>query len=179
MKTMKYFTIVILFFVSSVNGAVKPLHSNIAVIDIYYLLDNSIAVQNLKKDMKSYNNELTLKLESKEKKLKSLEVELKNHSNHINPLKLEKEIVRFNKQVESVRNEIKQNRDKLELAYNSSMKQINDVTTNIVKRLSIKYSFNMVIPSGQIYYASPDIDITVEVVELLNKELERVEFKVQ
>jgi hypothetical protein len=156
----------------------KNFISKIAIIDIFYLLENSLAVKHVKNAMKVQNNNIASTLEAKEKELKLLEANIQKKSN-IGNKNLDNEISFFQNKVKDVQKEIKEKNSALEIAYNKSMQKINDATTSIIKKLSEKYGFNVVIPSAQIYYASPQMDITEEVILLLNKELPTIEFKLE
>jgi Skp family chaperone for outer membrane proteins len=152
--------------------------SKIAIIDIYYLLENSLAVQKVKNEVKIYNSKISTILEAKERELKTLEANLKK-TDQKQSKKLEKDIVYFTKKVKDVQAEVKEKNSNLESSYTKAMKTIDDATKKIVARLAKKYGFYVAIPSSQIYYALSNIDITEEVLLLLNKELPNIELDLE
>jgi len=117
-------------------------------------------------------------MDSKEKELKSLESKLKENNATISNGNFSKEIESFNIKVKEVQEKKQVKQTALQTSYAKSMKEINDKTTKIVQKLSKKYGFKIVKPSSQLYYASPDIDITKEVISILNEELPEIDFKV-
>jgi Skp family chaperone for outer membrane proteins len=179
LQKLAIFFYLFLYPISSYSdNMVSIADSKIAVIDIYYLLENSLAVQNVKNEVKLYNSKIATILEAKERELKALEANFKKADNKQSE-KLEKDIAYFNKKVKDVQAEVKEKNSKLESAYTKAMKKIDDATKKIVDKLSKKYGFYVTIPSSQIYYASSNIDITEEVLLLLNKELANIELDLE
>jgi Skp family chaperone for outer membrane proteins len=180
MKSFRIFFVLILSLSIHVrsNANHEAFISKVAIIDIKYLLENSFAVKELKKALKVYNNKAAAAFELKEKELKALESKIKaKNINNLAVEKSDKDMAHFNERVKLLQKATKEKNLHIDSSYTKAMQEIDECTRKIVNRLSIKYNFNVVIPAGQIYWASDGIDITEEVLASLNVELPKSKFQ--
>ena len=173
---MKYFLLpfffIFLFFINSVNS-----EQNIAFINMDKVISTSNAGSSILKQLTDLNNKNLQFLKNEEKKFKEKETKLISQKNIISEAD-------FQNKVNELKSEIKnynQNRDKMINEFN---KLKVDNTNNLLKLINpilLKFSddkeISIVLQKKDLVVAKTQLDITDEVIKIINLEVK--EFKIK
>ena len=170
---MKYFLIIILTFLKFEIGLANE---KIAFIDLNFIMNNSVAGI----EINSFINNLS---KEKNKDFKVIENEIKKDENELISKKniIEENI--YNKKVNEIRiriNNYKLERQKFnknlnekKIKYNNLLlEKLNPIISNYVEKNSI----TMVLPKKMIIIGKKDLDITKQVLEMLDKSIQKINF---
>ena len=170
---MKYFLIIILTFLKFEIGLANE---KIAFIDLNFIINNSVAGI----EINSFINNLS---KEKNKDFKVIENEIKKDENELISKKniIEENI--YNKKVNEIRiriNNYKLERQKFnknlnekKIKYNNLLlEKLNPIISNYVEKNSI----TMVLPKKMIIIGKKDLDITKQVLEILDKSIQKINF---
>ncbi len=161
----KYILISLFFFLSitSLNASEK-----IAFIDVDYILNNSNLGKLIFKELETINKENIKKLSQREILIKQKKDSINKTKNISSKEQLEKDILNFNNDVEKFRSE----KDKIlkdfkllkETKLDNFLKKINPIIQDYMKKNSI----DIVLEKKQIFIGSSSVDITNEIIKLVN-----------
>ena len=173
---MKYFLLsffsIFLFFINSVNS-----EQNIAFINMDKVISISKAGSSLLKQLTDLNNKNLQFLKKEEKKFKEKESKLISQKNIISEAD-------FQNKVNELKSEIKnynQNRDKMINEFN---KLKVDNTNNLLKLINpilLKFSddkeISIVLQKKDLVVAKSDLDITDDIIKIVNSEVKELKIK--
>ena len=161
----KYILISLFFFLSitSLNASEK-----IAFIDVDYILNNSNLGKLIFKELETINKENIKKLSQREILIKQKKDSINKTKNISSKEQLEKDILNFNNDVEKFQLE----KDKIlkdfkllkETKLDNFLKKINPIIQDYMKKNSI----DIVLEKKQIFIGSSSVDITNEIIKLVN-----------
>ena len=166
MKLYKYFFILI-FYISFTSFSISA--EKTVFLDIDFVLNNSNygkSIYSKLDELNKKNFDNLVKMEKElEKKKKSIDVS-KNISTKEN---LDQQIILFNQDVKNFRSE------KNKILKNFELKKKNEIDNFLVKVNPIVQdymkanSISIVLPKNQIFMGNVDMDITNDIIELVNK----------
>ena len=166
MKLYKYFFILI-FYISSTSFSISA--EKTVFLDIDFVLNNSNygkSIYSKLDELNKKNFDNLVKMEKElEKKKKSIDVS-KNISTKEN---LDQQIILFNQDVKNFRSE------KNKILKNFELKKKNEIDNFLVKVNPIVQdymkanSISIVLPKNQIFMGNVEMDITNDIMELVNK----------
>ena len=163
----KKLIICIIFFVFPTN----LLAINIATINIAYILDKSTSYNNFLDELAKKKSELQNKLDIKEKDLTKLKQEIDNSKLIINEDELNLMISNYNGQLQILDKEVKKINlffsKNIEINKNIIIKQI----ISYIENISIKSEIDIVLTEDQYFMSSKKIDISNQIINLLNDDI--------
>ena len=173
MKKYK-FLLFIIFFVSGINNLYA--NNTIAYLDMQKLMSQSIAGKNANMQIDAIHKKNINKFKETEKKLQDDEKNLISQKNI-----LEKN--EFKKKVE----ELRARANKYQKIKNEAIKKVNNQRINASKKLidiinpilaeySNNKSISFVIQKKYIILGKTELDITTDIIELLNKKVKKINF---
>jgi Skp family chaperone for outer membrane proteins len=148
--------------------------AKMAVVDIQYILDNSLAIKDLRDKIELITKELHAEMTKKELDLKKDEEDLVRLKGTISANESEKKANVFNSKVSEAQKYAQKQKIKLEKAHSEGMLQVHNETIKIIQELCRKRGYNIVIPSSQLLYADSSLNISQEVLEMLNKKISSI-----
>ena len=171
---MKFFFTLILLIIFKCNLASGS--ERIAFIDLNYIISNSVA----RKSINTFINGLS---KEKNKYFKVIESKIKKDENELISKKNIIEESIYNKQVSEIRiriNNYKLERQKFsknlnekKIKYNNLLlEKLNPIISNYVEQNSI----NVVLPKKMIIIGKRDLDITRQILEMLDKSIKKINF---
>jgi outer membrane protein len=165
---VKYF-LFILVFIFTQFATISHSNTDVVFLDINYVLTNSNKGKSLLQELEKKNNSNLSKLESKEKILKALEIDIEKKKNIISKDELKKNIENLKSQIVLFRNE----KDKLVKEFNnlknSEILKLMDLINPIISDYVTKNSINIVIDKKNIIIGKKSYDITNEILLLVNE----------
>lgn len=160
------------------NAAQENIRRNfnvqIAVVDVQSILESSIAIAGVRKSIDVISEDIQKYLATKELEFKKIEDELIKKRGILSEQAFEKEINSFNIKVSDAQKQMQAKKAKLEQAHAAAITKVHEVTMEIINELARKYNFNIALPSSQVLFATTDLNITSEVITLLNARLKSV-----
>ena len=155
----------------------KKNESFIAVVDLHSILENSLAVKDLKSKFETIAADLRDKMTKKELELSKDEVKLVELRGQVDKKSYEKEAGTFSKKVSEAQKDYQQQKVKLEKSYSDGIMQINKNIVSIIKEFCQIKGCNIVIPSSQVLYAEDSLNISLEILDKLNQQISSINVK--
>lgn len=148
--------------------------NKIVVVDVQTILDNSKAVSQIRNHVEQKNAKLQQELNELESELKKREAELIKQKDAISESEFDKEVIKFNKKVTKAQKKIQESKVKLEQSHSKAISKVNEVALDIIEEISMKQNYLLVLPSNQVLFANEKLNITSEVLKLLDKKIPKV-----
>tara|TARA_A100001011_G_C14134785_1_gene767053 strand:- start:348 stop:866 length:519 start_codon:yes stop_codon:yes gene_type:complete len=172
---MKQTFVVILLFLISFNY--DHTKADVVYIDINYILNKSEIGKSLNNYIKGINDKNTQKYKKIESDLINKEKSILAKQNIIEKVEFEKIVSQLSKEVQKYRFDQKSSNEelnKIKIDYTKNiLEYLNPIITNYVEKNSI----SLVIPKKNIIIGKKKLDITEEIIEILNKQVKTFDFK--
>lgn len=143
----------------------------IGIVDIQLVLEESIAVQDMQKNITKIGEEIESAMVAKGAELKKDEDEIIKKRGTLSEADFEKEVALFNKKLSNTQQIMQEKKTKLERAHVAAMEKVQEATMAIVKVIAEEKKINLVLPSSQVFYATDELNITKIVISRLNQKL--------
>ena len=169
----KYFLIFfILIFTENLYADNKIIY-----IDINKIISNSESGKYLNKELNKINNENITEFKNIEKELKAEEESILKQKNILKESEFNSKVSELREKVKSY-NEFKnkKNNDLKNLRDNAA-KKILDILNLILSEYSAKNSISLIIDKKNIIIGKSELDVTNQIMDLLNKKIKKVELK--
>ena len=169
MNILKKITVILIFFF--LNFSISHSNEKTVYLDIDYVLNNSNFGKSIYLELDKLNKKNVDLLSSKEKEIKDKKDSINKKKNIVSEKVLNEEISSFNSEVEAyklekdkiVKNFKKKKKEKLD----NFLKEINPIIQEYMKNKSI----DIVLEKNQIFIGNSSNDITMDIIELVNKKL--------
>ena len=163
----------------AITLAISPLASaqaagDIAIINIQDIMRDSLAAKSVKKKLESKQKSFQKEMSSKELSLTKKERALSAQRDKLKPKEFEAKVKAFRDSAAKAQREVQTKKAKLDKAFAVSLAKIQSTVIGIVKTISKERGVKVVLPTSQLLYADPSLDITKEVLGKLNKKLPNV-----
>lgn len=146
----------------------------IAVVDVQNILDHSLALKDLsaqaEKRMQGLQDESNQKLQE----LKKEEESLLQSKGKVPLSDTKKKSAAFENKIQDAKKYAQSQKTKLDKAYSNGIMQINNVITQIIEDICKAKGCTVVLPTSQLLYANPDLNITQEVLDKLNTTISNI-----
>ena len=163
----KKHVVFVIFFVFSTN----LLAINIATINIAYILEKSVSYNNFLDELSDKKIELQSTLNIKEKDLEKLKQEIDNSKLIISEDELNLMISNYNNQLQILEQEIKRINlffsNNIEINKNKIIKQI----ISYIENISAESNIDIILTEDQYFMSSKKIDISNEIITLINDDI--------
>ncbi len=173
---IKSLSIKILIFFYLICLSTKLYASEIVFVDLNKIMNESIVGKYINDQIDSEKNKILEEFKNTEKKLKENEDKILSQKNL---LKTEE----FNKKVALLKNEVANYNNQRKIVLSEFKEKQNKVTKTIITKINIiltdymkDKSISLIIRKKDIIVAKKKLDITDEVVELLNKDIVEIKF---
>ena len=170
---MKFFFLIFLL----INSFTLNSYSQIVYIDVNFILNTSEVGKSLNKYIKELSNEYSIDYSKIEKNLVQKEKELVAQQNIIDKSEFEKKLSNLSKEINKYRSDKKLSQESLNKIKLSNTKKILKILNPIITEYVDSKSISLVIPKKNIIIGKKNLDITNDVIVLLNKQLSTLNFK--
>ncbi len=170
---MKFFFLIFLL----INSFTLNSYSQIVYIDINFILNTSEVGKSLNKYIKELSNEYSIDYSKIEKNLVQKEKELIAQQNIIDKSEFEKKLSNLSKEINKYRSDKKLSQESLNKIKLSNTNKILKILNPIITEYVDSNSISLVIPKKNIVIGKKNLDITDDVIVLLNKQLSTLNFK--
>jgi len=170
---MRFFFIIIyltlIVFSSSRANEIK-----IVYIDTIKILNESTAAKDIKKQLEVLNKQIFSDFKKNEKKIFEEEKKISKQKNILSKEELEKQINAFQKKVIKFKNDVKNDKNNLIIKKDNATKKILNVLNPILADYATKNSISIILQKNLIVIGKEDLDITKEILEIINKKIKKV-----
>ena len=151
--------------------------NKIIYIDINKIISNSESGKYLNKELNKINNKNITEFKNIEKELKAEEESILKQKNILKESEFNSKVSELREKVKSY-NEFKnkKNNDLKKLRDNAA-KKILDILNLILSEYSAKNSISLIIDKKNIIIGKSELDVTNQIMELLNKKIKKVDLK--
>lgn len=153
--------------------------TKIAVVDIQKIMRDSTAAQSVRTQLESKQKAYQAEIKKKEGDMQNEEKSLAEQRSTLSPEAFQKKVEAFRTKATAMQQEVQKKKAALDRGFEKSLNDIQKVVTEIITAEAKAQGFNLAIPSGQLLYAEPGMDITENVLGQLNKKLPKVNVSFQ
>ena len=150
--------------------------NKIAYIDINFILNNSIAGQSITKHIKKIKDDKANQFKLTEQKLSNKEQDLIKKKNIIDKDEFDNEVKILKEEIDKYRKEKKIFNDEIDKKKIKYTKIILNSLNPIISKYVEVNSITIVFPKKSIVIAKKDLNITNQVMDLLNSQLTKIDF---
>lgn len=143
----------------------------IVVLDTEKVIQNSVAFKDIKRQIDTKQNEFKESIQKEEPKLKKRYQDLESKKKRLSEEEMNKLSEELQKDATSLERKIYFERGVLEKAWNEAIKKLSDKIVDITKNESDINKYDIVLERNSTIYVNSSIEITSNILNLLNKEL--------
>ncbi len=170
---MKIIFFLLLFFVK-INYSFAD--HKIAYIDINFILIHSLVGQKIEKHINKIKEENIKKFKEQEKILKDKEQIIIAQKNILDKKEIENKISLLNIEINNYKNDRKKLTDELQIKKIEYTKTILNHLNPIITSFVDENSISIVLPKKNIIIGKKKLDITSDIINLLNNEIKEIKF---
>tara|TARA_Y100000022_G_scaffold166211_1_gene150689 strand:- start:147 stop:671 length:525 start_codon:yes stop_codon:yes gene_type:complete len=165
--------IFIILFILTINA-----YSNeqIVYVDMNSLINNSKAGTSINNQMKKILDKNNSEYQTLEKKLRQEEKDLLNQKNVLDPDKYNTEVSIFKNKINKIKIERNKEIEDIQKRNVKAKNELVNVITKILAKYSAEKEINLVLRKESIILGKKTIDITGEILTLLDKEIKKIKF---
>ena len=170
---MKFFFIILLIIL---KFEIAIANEKIAFIDLNFIMNNSLAGASINTYIKDLSEEKNKEFKLTENKIKNDENELISKKNIIDESIYNKKVNEIKLRIKDYKLEIQKfnkNLNEKKIKYNNFLlEKLNPIISNYVEKNSI----TIVLPKKMVIVGKKDLDITKQIIKILNKSVEKINF---
>lgn len=175
MKTLLLFLLMISTIICGQN--IANAEQKISIINVESIMDQALVSKNVAQQLEAKKDELKADVEKKEQDLSKLNQELIKQESILSKDIFEKKVKEFNNKLADVQREIQGKKNILEQVHLESMSKIIEEINIVVEKIAKDKNISLVIPSNGAAYFDPTLDLTSEVIAMLNKKIQKIDVK--
>lgn len=146
-----------------------------ATINIQAILRDSAAAKSTKAQIDAKREQYQGELRKIEDKLQKEDQALAEQRSLLSPEALKEKQKEFSAKITEAQKELQEKRLRLDAAYGKALNDIQEAVLEIVEEMAAEKGYQIVMPTSQLLYAVPSLDITQTVLAQLDKDLPKVE----
>jgi outer membrane protein len=167
----------LLFFIFLTFNNISLAENKIVYLDVSFLLNESIVGKDLNQKLLKINSRNVEEFKQIESKIKKDDNDLLKKKNIIKEDQYKKEVALLRQEYKSFKELMNKKNSDLNTLKDSSTKVILKNINDILAEYSTKNSISMIIEKKNIVIGKSDLDVTNEILDLLNKKITTVELK--
>lgn len=151
--------------------------TTIAVVNIQQIMRDSTAAKSARDQLEGKRKAFQTEISKKEEQMQKEYQELGKQRSVLSKSAFEEKARAFDKKNTEVQKEVQSKKATLDNAFEHTLNDIQKVVTDIIADLAKEKNFDAAIPSSQILYYDPKLDISAEVLKRLNDKLPKLDVK--
>jgi len=167
----------LLFFIFLTFNNISLAENKIVYLDMSFLLNESIVGKDLNQKLLKINSRNVEEFKQIESKIKKDDNDLLKKKNIIKEDQYKKEVALLRQEYKSFKELMNKKNSDLNTLKDSSTKVILKNINDILAEYSTKNSISMIIEKKNIVIGKSDLNVTNEILDLLNKKITTVELK--
>ncbi len=158
----------------------KGPQENFMVVDLLQIITESLVSQDIQKQLREKSDEYQKEFSNQDQKFRSENEKLISSQNELKPEEIQKKQMDLQKRFEAFQEKIDLRRRQLEMCYRKGMEEVQKKVDQLVQRLAEEKKLSRVYREAAFAWVrdSKNVDMTPEVLSLLNKELPKVTIKI-
>ena len=180
MKTMFYSVaaVAMLALSAPAMAADAPAAANtIAIVNIQQVMREATAAQNVREQLESKQKAFQSEIGKKEESLQKEDQDLGKKRSVLSKAAFDEKAAAFRKKATDVQKEVQSKKATLDAAFEHALNDIQKVVTEVITDLSKEKGFAVALPTSQILYGDPKLDISEEVLKRLNQKMPKLDVK--
>ncbi len=149
----------------------------IAVVNIQQIMKDSTAAKSVREQLENKQKAFQGEITKKEEQLQKEDQELGKQRSVLAKEAFEEKARAFRTKATDMQKEVQSKKAMLDNGFERALSDIQKAVTEIITDLSKEKGFSLAIPTSQILYADPTMDISSEVLVRLNKKLPKLDVK--
>ena len=149
--------------------------SRIAIVDYQLIQKNSTAMVDIQKQIEDRRRRYQEEISQQEKALRANDQELVRQRSVLSAEGFALKRREFEAKVAQVQREVQDRKRELDRAFEYGMNQVQLVVNDIIAELSRQKNFNLVLSSQQIVFAENSLNISDDIIQILNDRLPLVQ----
>ena len=149
--------------------------THIAIVDYLLIQQQSLAMNDLKAQIEQRRQTYQEEINQQEQKLQATNQELVRQQSILAADAFAQKRREFEAQVAEVQREVQARKRELDEAFDYGLKEFERAVITIIAELAATRGYNLVLSRQQIVFADNDLNISQDVLELLNQHLTRIE----
>ena len=167
----------LLFFIFLTFSNLSLAENRIVYLDVVFLLNESIAGKDVNQKLLKLNSKNIEEFKKIESKIKNDDNDLLKKKNIIKEDQYKKEVALLRQEYKSFQELMNKKNSDLNILKDNSTKVILKNINDILAEYSIENSISMIIEKKNIIIGKSDLNVTNEILDLLNKKITTVELK--
>ncbi len=152
---------------------------NMAVVDLKKIIDQSLAAKTAQKEINSIKERYFSEIKKQDESLQKRQKELLEQKKAISAEAFGKKVEEFKTKIDQERTTAAKKQKIIEAAFAKSLELIKDETVKVVVEIAKERKLDMVVPTSQLLYGKPGLDISDEVLKKLNQRLTKVNINIK
>lgn len=178
MKTkMKWAVAACVMAMTSVVPAAYAEGSKYAIVNVQAIMKDAKAAQSARDQLKAKQQQFQDQISKTEKELQKQDQELEKQRTILSQEAFEKQVKEFRKKAADAQKDVQDKRVNLSKAFDASLAEIQASVTQILNEMANERGFDLVVPSSQVLFYNPSLDISGEVLKRLNDKLPSLKVK--
>lgn len=143
----------------------------VAVVDIDRIRENSTAAKSVREQLDKHRSTFQDEISKQENELRNAEQDLNKQRSVLSPDAFNQRRQQFEQRVADVQRQVQSRRRQLETAFQNSMSEVNKAVVDAVQEVAVEHGANLVLPKTYIVMVDKAMELTDEVLALVNKKL--------
>lgn len=151
--------------------------TTIAVVNIQGIMRDSAAAKSVRQQLEAKQKTYQAEIAKIEEQMQKEEQELGKQRSVLSQEAFEEKVKAFRTKATTTQRDVQAKKATLDNAFEGALNDIQKVVTEIIAELAKEKGFQLAVPTSQLLYAQPDMDISATVLERLNQKLPKVNVK--
>jgi Skp family chaperone for outer membrane proteins len=151
--------------------------AKIATLNIQEIMHDSTAAKSVRDQLDAKRKTFEAEMSKKEEALRKEDQDLSKQKDVLSTDAFEKKLKTFREKASAAQRDVQAKRSQLDNAFTQAVNEIQKVVTDIVTGMAKERGFTVVVPTSQLVWADPSLDISQEVLAKLNQKLPKVTVK--
>lgn len=152
---------------------------DLAVVNVQQIMKDSTAAQAARQQLQAKQKQFQDEISGKEKELQKEDQELAKQRSLMDQDAFKQKIAEFQQKAAGVQKDVREKRQTFTKAYEDAIGQLHAKVTGIIADMAKEKGFKIAVPTSQILFADPALDISAEVLARLNKQMPTLTVKFQ
>ena len=149
----------------------------IAVVNIQQVMREATAAQNVREQLETKQKTFQTEIAKKEDALQKEDADLGKKRSVLSKAAFDEKAAAFRKKATDVQKEVQSKKATLDSGFEHALNDIQKVVTDVISELAKEKGFSIAVPTSQILYGDPKLDISEEVLKRLNQKLPKLDVK--
>jgi Skp family chaperone for outer membrane proteins len=158
----------------ALQGTALAEGTKIAVVNIQSIMKDSTAAKSIRTQLEAKQKAYQAEIAKKEEAMQKEEQELSGQRATLSKEAFEQKVNAFRTKATAMQKDVQDKKATLDGAFEKALNDVQKAVNDIITEQAKEKGFNIAIPSSQLLYAEPGMDITAEVLTKLNAKLPNV-----